>query len=63
MGLAFARGGPQLQRNRRLRQHASKTEAAIVAEQITAIDARLFCGIPNVSEPPGAYKNAAAVSA
>ena len=27
------------------------------------LDARFFCGIPDVSELPGAYKNAAAVRA
>ena len=33
----------------------------MVAEQTKGIDARFFCGIPDVSELPGAYKNAAAV--
>ena len=31
----------------------------MVAEQTKGIDARFFCGIPDVSELPGAYKNAA----
>jgi RNA-splicing ligase RtcB len=37
------------------------TEAEIVAEQTKGIDARYFCGIPDVSELPAAYKNAASV--
>ena len=32
-----------------------------MAEQTTGIDVRFFCGIPDVSELPGAYKNAATV--
>ena len=42
---------------------AGKTEQQIVAEQTAGIDARFFCGNPDVSELPGAYKNAAAVRA
>jgi RNA-splicing ligase RtcB len=34
-----------------------------VAEQTAGIDARFFCGNPDVSELPGAYKNATAVRA
>jgi tRNA-splicing ligase RtcB (3'-phosphate/5'-hydroxy nucleic acid ligase) len=64
MGLAFARAGAG--RNFSGTAYCASTPArpaAIVAAQITAMDARFFCGIPNVSEPPGAYKNTAAVSA
>ena len=37
--------------------------AAELLKQTTGIDARFFCGNPDVSELPGAYKNAAAVRA
>jgi tRNA-splicing ligase RtcB len=37
------------------------TEAQLVAEQTAGIDARFFCGIPDVSELPGAYKDAASM--
>jgi RNA-splicing ligase RtcB len=46
-----------------MRTHAGKTEEDIVAEQTVGIDARFFCGNPDISELPGAYKNAAAVRA
>ena len=39
---------------------AGRTEAEIVAEQTAGIDARFFCGVPDVSELP---KNAATVRA
>jgi hypothetical protein len=46
-----------------MRAHADKPEEDIVAEQTAGIDARFFCGIPDISELPGAYKNAAAMRA
>jgi hypothetical protein len=33
----------------------------MVAEQTRGIDARFFCGVPDVSELPAAYKSAAIV--
>jgi tRNA-splicing ligase RtcB (3'-phosphate/5'-hydroxy nucleic acid ligase) len=64
-GLGFAPhgAGRNFSRTAYLRQQAGKTEEEIVAEQTVGIDARFFCGIPNVSELPGAYKNAATVRA
>ena len=64
-GLGFAPhgAGRNFSRTAYVRQHAGKTEAEIVAEQTTGIDARFFCGVPDVSELPGAYKDAAAVRA
>jgi hypothetical protein len=44
-----------------MKRHAGKTNAQMVAEQTQGIDARFFCGIPDVSELPGAYKDAASV--
>lgn len=62
-GLGFAPhgAGRNLSRSAYLRRHAGKTEEAMVAEQTRGIDARFFCGIPDVSELPGAYKSAAVV--
>lgn len=62
-GLGFAPhgAGRNFSRTAYMRRHAGKTEAEIVAEQTAGIDARFFCGVPDVSELPGAYKNAAAV--
>src|SRR4029077_2678092 len=64
-GLGFARhgAGRHFSRTAYLRRHAGKTEQAMVAEQTAGIDARFFCGIPDVSELPGAYKTAATVRA
>ena len=62
-GLGFAPhgAGRNLSRSAYMRRHAGKAEAEMVAEQTSGIDARFFCGIPDVSELPGAYKSAAVV--
>ena len=62
-GLGFAPhgAGRNMSRGAFLRRHAHMTEEEIVAEQTRGIDARFFCGIPDVSELPAAYKNAATV--
>jgi RNA-splicing ligase RtcB len=64
-GLGFAPhgAGRNFSRTAYMRALADKTEEQIVAEQTAGIDARFFCGIPDVSELPGAYKDAAAVRA
>ena len=64
-GLGFAPhgAGRNFSRTAYLRQHVNRTEAEIVAEQTAGIDARFFCGVPDVSELPGAYKDAATVRA
>jgi len=64
-GLGFAPhgAGRNFSRTAYMRQTAGKTEEELVAEQTVGIDARFFCGIPDVSELPGAYKNAATVRA
>jgi RNA-splicing ligase RtcB len=61
LGFAPHGAGRNFSRSAYMRQHAGKTEAEMVAEQTRGIDARFFCGIPDVSELPGAYKSAAAV--
>jgi RNA-splicing ligase RtcB len=62
-GLGFAPhgAGRNFSRSAYMRRHAGKTEDEMVAEQTAGIDARFFCGIPDVSELPGAYKSAAVV--
>jgi RNA-splicing ligase RtcB len=62
-GLGFAPhgAGRNFSRSAYMRRHAGKTEEQMVEEQTKGIDARFFCGIPDVSELPGAYKDAAAV--
>jgi RNA-splicing ligase RtcB len=62
-GLGFAPhgAGRNFSRSAYMRRNAGKTEEDMVAEQTKGIDARFFCGIPDVSELPGAYKKAAVV--
>lgn len=62
-GLGFAPhgAGRNFSRSAYMRRHAGKTEEQMVAEQTQGIDARFFCGFPDVSELPGAYKSAAVV--
>jgi tRNA-splicing ligase RtcB (3'-phosphate/5'-hydroxy nucleic acid ligase) len=62
-GLGFAPhgAGRNMSRSAFMRRNAGRTELEIVAEQTAGIDARFFCGIPDVSELPGAYKDADAV--
>src|SRR5262249_32913162 len=55
--------GRNFSRTAYLKRHAGRTEEQVAAEQTTGIDARFFCGVPDLSELPGAYKNAAAVRA
>jgi tRNA-splicing ligase RtcB (3'-phosphate/5'-hydroxy nucleic acid ligase) len=62
-GLGFAPhgAGRNYSRSAYMRRNAGKTEAEMLAEQTTGIDARFFSGIPDISELPGAYKSADAV--
>ena len=62
-GLGFAPhgAGRNFSRSAYLRRHAETSEAELVAAETRGIDARFFCGIPDLSELPGAYKDAAAV--
>lgn len=64
-GLGFAPhgAGRNFSRSAYMRRLAGRQEAEIVAEQTVGIDARFFCGTPDVSELPGAYKPAATVRA
>jgi RNA-splicing ligase RtcB len=64
-GLGFAPhgAGRNASRSATMRGHGDRPHAEIVAEETKGIDARFFCGIPDVSELPSAYKNAASVRA
>jgi tRNA-splicing ligase RtcB (3'-phosphate/5'-hydroxy nucleic acid ligase) len=63
LGFAPHGAGRNFSRTAYMRAHADRVEEDIVAEQTAGIDARFFCGIPDISELPGAYKNAAAMRA
>lgn len=62
-GLGFAPhgAGRNFTRTAYMKRNAERTIAEMVAEQTAGIDARFFCGNPDVSELPGAYKDAATV--
>ncbi len=62
-GLGFAPhgAGRNLSRSAFLRRHAGMGEGELVAAQTKGLDVRFFCGIPDLSELPGAYKSAATV--
>ncbi len=62
-GLGFAPhgAGRNFSRSADLRQNAGRTPAEMVAEQIVGIDARVFCGVPDASELPGADERAASL--
>ena len=64
-GLGFAPhgAGRNMSRTAYMKQFAGRTPAQIMAEQTVGIDARFFCGNPDISELPGAYKTAATVRA
>lgn len=63
LGFAPHGAGRNMGRKAYLRSIAERTPADVWREQITerGIDARFYCGIPDLSELPGAYKSAAAV--
>jgi RNA-splicing ligase RtcB len=61
LGFAPHGAGRNFSRTAFLKRLRGKTEEQIVAEQTADIDARFFCGTPDLSELPGAYKSAAAV--
>ncbi len=62
-GLGFAPhgAGRNFSRSADLRQNAGRTPAEMVAEQTAGIDARVFCGVPDASELPGADEGAASL--
>jgi RNA-splicing ligase RtcB len=61
LGFSPHGAGRNFSRGTYLRRQAGKTEAEMIAEQAPGIDVRFFCGVPDVSELPFAYKNAAAL--
>jgi RNA-splicing ligase RtcB len=64
-GLGFAPhgAGRNFSRTAFMKSFGNVSKAEIVAQQTQGIDARYFCGIPDLSELPGAYKNADSVRA
>ena len=62
-GLGFAPhgAGRNFSRTAFLREHAGKSETDMIAEQAPGIDVRYFSGRADISELPGAYKNAASL--
>lgn len=64
-GLGFSPhgAGRNFSRTQHKRQQEGRTAADIFAEETKGIDARFYMGIPDISELPSAYKNAASVRA
>lgn len=64
-GLGFSPhgAGRNFSRTQHKRQMEGRTEEEIFAEETRGIDARFYMGIPDISELPSAYKNAASVRA
>lgn len=62
-GLGFSPhgAGRNFSRGQHRRRMAGRSDAEIFAEETRGIDARFFCGTPDISELPSAYKDAAAV--
>jgi tRNA-splicing ligase RtcB len=62
-GLGFSPhgAGRNFSRTQHRRMQAGRTDAEIFAAETVGIDARFFSGVPDISELPSAYKNAAAV--
>jgi len=46
-----------------MRQHGHRPVADMIASEAPGIDVRYFSGVPDISELPGAYKNAASMRA
>lgn len=64
-GLGFSPhgAGRNFSRTQHKRQQEGRSDADIFAEETAGIDARFYMGIPDISELPSAYKNAASVRA
>ncbi len=64
-GLGFSPhgAGRNLSRSAHRRQNAGRSQAEILAAETAGIDARFFCGVPDITELPSAYKDAASVRA
>lgn len=64
-GLGFAPhgAGRNFSRTAHMRSFGDRSHDDIFAEETKGLDARSFCGIPDISELPSAYKNAKSVRA
>lgn len=58
LGFSPHGAGRNFSRTAYMRQFGDMPHAEIVKAQTAGIDARFFCGVPDISELPGAYKNA-----
>ena len=58
LGFAPHGAGRNISRTAYLKANAGRTPEQLFAEQAPGIDARAFCGVQDVSELPGAYKDA-----
>ena len=63
LGFAPHGAGRNFSRTAFMKLHEGRPERELVAEFAPGVDARFFCGVPDVSELPPAYKNAASVVA
>lgn len=55
--------GRNLSRSAHMRRFEGRPVADILAEETAGLDVRFYCGIPDVSELPSAYKRPAAIEA
>ena len=53
--------GRNFSRSEHTRRNADRSKEEIIAEETRDVDARFWCGIPDTSELPSAYKNADAI--
>jgi tRNA-splicing ligase RtcB (3'-phosphate/5'-hydroxy nucleic acid ligase) len=62
-GLGFAPhgAGRNFSRTAFMKLHPNCSVDQLIAEEAPGIDVRYFCGVPDISELPGAYKNASTV--
>jgi len=61
LGFAPHGAGRNMSRSQHLREHSVSLKDELAALQAQGLDIRSFCGIPDHSELPSAYKDAAAV--
>jgi RNA-splicing ligase RtcB len=63
LGFSPHGAGRNFSRSQHRRMNAGRSNEEIFAAETAGIDARFFCGVPDISELPSAYKNASSVRA
>jgi RNA-splicing ligase RtcB len=63
LGFSPHGAGRNFSRTAFMKRHAGRTSEEMIAADAPEIDVRYFCGIPDMSELPSAYKNARSVRA